>query len=223
MAIIRIPYIIGLSALLLLSTAYLGITWHDIHEQDFINDLDNRDEKAALAALRRGANPNAREPLPDSPTFNQWLGEHLTLHSNQYQKKGDTALCIAIAKGNSTRVIRALLDAGANPNADVSGGVTPMMTAAEKGDTAAMQLLLDHHANINQEDEQNMSALLSAVARNNVRATRLLLERHADPHTKGIDIWLGKILPRFNPSARRRAFRKLPEALRILQEARAKP
>ena len=222
MPIIRIPYIISLSAILLMSAAYLGVTWHDIHEQEFINDLENRNEKAALADLRRGVNPNAREPLPASTTFKQWLEEHTNPRLQPYRKQRDTALCIAIAKGNSPRVVRALLDAGANPNAAIAGGVTPLMTAADKGDMAALQLLLDHHANVNQEDDETMNALVYAAFKNNVRATRLLLERHADPHAKGLGNWLGKILPRFQPSGKRRALRKLPEALRILQEARGK-
>ncbi len=223
MAVIRIPYIIGLSALLLLSTAYLGITYHDIHEQEFINDIESKDEKAVLANLRRGVNPNAHEPLPNSPTFNQWLGEHLTPPTSPYRKQGSTALNLAISRGNSQRVLRALLEAGANPNADHSGGVTPLMTAAERGDIATIQLLLDYHANINQEDSQHQNALGYAAGMNHVQAARLLLEYHADPHAKGIGAWITYTLQIQNRYAQRRQRYKPPEALRILQEARAKP
>ena len=225
MAIIRIPYIIGLSAVLLLSTAYLGITYHDIHEQDFINDLENKDEKAALADLRRGVNPNTREPLPDPRNFSYWLEEHLKPHSLRYEQ-GHTALNLAIIRGNSQRVLRALLDAGANPNADDPGGVTPLMTAANKGDVATLQLLLDYHADINLEDIQHQNALGYAAEGNHVRAARLLLEHHANPHAKGIGAWLTNMLQsqnRFAQFAKRRQRRKPPEILRVLQEARAKP
>ena len=222
MAIIRIPYIIGLSALLLLSTAYLGITYHGLHEQDFINALDDKDEKSALAALRQGVNPNTREPLPDPRNFSDWLEEHLRPRSRRYEQ-GHTALNLAILRGNSQRVLRALLDAGANPNADDPGGVTPLMTAANKGDIATLQLLLAYHADINLEDVQHQNALGYAAEMNHVRAARLLLEHHANPHAKGIGAWLTNMLQNQNRLAQWRRRYKPPEILNILQEARAKP
>ncbi len=85
-------------------------------------------------------------------------------------------LSAAVAFGNSSEVIKLLLEARANVNAQDKRGETALMWAAQLGKTNALTLLIPSHADLNRTNSQGWTALMEAKFRKNDEATRLLQE-----------------------------------------------
>ena len=82
-------------------------------------------------------------------------------------------------------MVARLLDAGADPNAALTMGETPLMTAARAGNLEAVARLLDHGADINlAEQDRQQTALMWAVAQRHPAIVRLLIDRGADIHAR---------------------------------------
>jgi len=78
--------------------------------------------------------------------------------------------------GGNEELLGVLVDAGAEPDAEVLGQY------ALSGKTSAVKLLLDHGASIDGEDSQYGNTALHAAAMNgNLEVVQLLVERGADP------------------------------------------
>jgi ankyrin repeat protein len=75
-----------------------------------------------------------------------------------------TALMLAASKGDAATV-KALLAAGANPNATARDGRTALMEAASQGSLEAVQALLAAGANVNARTAAGATALQQAVRR----------------------------------------------------------
>lgn len=99
----------------------------------------------------------------------------------------DNALNLAVENGNPD-MVRLLLGAGADPNAQVRYSYdTPFLNAARKGDVAIVGELLASKANIDAAGERGNTALALAVAAKNKPLYGLLLARgaKADPRNSG--------------------------------------
>jgi hypothetical protein len=97
---------------------------------------------------------------------------------------GDWPLVSAILL-SPLRFVRQLLDLGADPNAEATGGFPSLFMAldADRPDRAEVfALLLQHGADPEQRGINDWTALHYAVARRNLEAVRLLLALGADPH-----------------------------------------
>ena len=82
-------------------------------------------------------------------------------------------------------MIATLLDAGANPNATLATGETPLMQASLAGDVASVRALLAHGANVNaHETSRDQTALMWAVSNGHTEVVRALLEAGADVHAR---------------------------------------
>ena len=94
---------------------------------------------------------------------------------------GATPLYLAALNG-SAPMIKALLDARANPNQQVlAAQATPLMYAARSGDTQSALLLLKAGADINaREGYRGTTALMWAAERGNEQMVSLLLAHGAD-------------------------------------------
>lgn len=86
---------------------------------------------------------------------------------------GLTALMIASAKGH-TECIRALLAAGANPNARDREGGTALMSACGYGSPEVVRLLLRSGADVNAVDEDGWSAAFFCAERDRADTLREL-------------------------------------------------
>jgi ankyrin repeat protein len=123
--------------------------------------------------LKRGANP-------DADIQAEW-----------------TPLSIATGKNESSDVIKALLDAGANVNRRDRAGATPLIVAAENGNIETVRLLVDRGANVNARDGIMGTALVAALAvdswedqppiakQRRHEIFRFLLAHGADPNIAG--------------------------------------
>ena len=90
----------------------------------------------------------------------------------------ETVLTHAI-KTLNILAVKALLDAGADPNATNKKGVTPMSGAAHKGNIVIMQYLLDAGAEVNALNNSGSTALIQASHFGWDEAVRFLLKNHA--------------------------------------------
>ncbi|MGE3512375.1 MAG: ankyrin repeat domain-containing protein, partial [Vicinamibacterales bacterium] len=81
----------------------------------------------------------------------------------------------------SPAVVETLLASGANPNAALPSGETPLMTAVRAGDVQVVRLLLANGANPNaRERHQGQTALMWAAAGGSPDVARVLVEFGAD-------------------------------------------
>jgi ankyrin repeat protein len=90
-----------------------------------------------------------------------------------------TPLAMASSNGNAP-IVRALLDAGADPNSANTLGTTPLMSAAASGSVEAVKVLLNHGAKINAVETHGQTALMFAAAGNRAGVIRYLVAQGAD-------------------------------------------
>jgi ankyrin repeat protein len=88
----------------------------------------------------------------------------------------DRALVVAAWVPGSRRTLEMLLDAGANPNANV-GGFTALMAAAFVGDLDSVTCLLDHGADVGTRSPLGYTALTGAAQSGNSAIVSVLLDR----------------------------------------------
>ena len=93
------------------------------------------------------------------------------------EETGDTALGTAASLGHLA-IVRALLDAGADPNFKRAASL-PLVEAAGKGHAEVVRALLGSGAKIDARDEGGVTALIAAAAGGHSRAVALLLKAGA--------------------------------------------
>ena len=140
-------------ATLALGLAALGI-WAGAYEDFFVAIL--RDDDAAIAALlRRGFDPNTRDP------------------------KGQVGLTIALQNGSSKAFAALLASSQVNVEARNAQDESPLMMAALKGNLEAVKALLARDADVNKTGWAPLHYAASAGSRQHVAIIALLLENHA--------------------------------------------
>ena len=141
-----------------LVTLALGLaapgTWAGAYEDFFVAIL--RDDDAAIAALlRRGFDPNTRDP------------------------KGQVGLAIALQNGSSKAFAALLASSQVNVEARNAQDESPLMMAALKGNLEAVKALLARDADVNKTGWAPLHYAASAGSRQHVAIIALLLENHA--------------------------------------------
>lgn len=91
----------------------------------------------------------------------------------------DFNLIYACNKGYREEVQR-LLDLGADVNASLDNGVTPLMYAAQGGHLDIVKILVLNDAKVNQVPENGMTALVSAVLIDSISIAEFLIRHGAD-------------------------------------------
>ena len=183
---------------LLLAGFCVGYVWRDSrqHENDkaLLAAVKASDTPAALAALKNGANPNARDIPDDSRTLKERLFDLFHPNRQRSSKFGfrieeyRTALFLSVLlEFNNTAVIKALLDYGADPNAKIlypdsssdSAG-NPLVFAEMQRNGYVAHLLVEHHADIHVLSQDDQSPLMIAAGNNNCAEVEWLLQHGAN-------------------------------------------
>jgi uncharacterized protein len=141
-----------------LATLALGLAapgiWAGAYEDFFVAIL--RDDDAAIAALlRRGFDPNTRDP------------------------KGQVGLTIALQNGSSKAFAALLASSQVNVEARNAQDESPLMMGALKGNLEAVKALLARDADVNKTGWAPLHYAASAGSRQHVAIIALLLENHA--------------------------------------------
>ena len=148
------------------------------------------DAEAVRTLLRQGADPNAAQM--DGLTALHWAALNNELDITQVllyagatvkpvtRVGGYTPLHLASRAGHDV-IVRALLEAGADPDEYTTTGVTALHFAAEADAAEAVRALSEHGADVNAEDAfSSRSPLMFASVRNSLRAMQALLDAGAD-------------------------------------------
>jgi ankyrin repeat protein len=114
----------------------------------------------------------------------QRIDDHMQLNAllggrSVYDKINGEPPIVEVAKTGNTRLIRLLLDMGADENAEDA-----LRTAAEGGHIDAVKLLLDHCANVK---EWGGSALRAASENGHIEVVKLLLDRGVDVNAQDFE------------------------------------
>ena len=194
----RFAYIFCKIALVTLLIAGVGLVWRNKrqHENDkaLLAAIKAGDTPAAIAALKRGANPNARDKDDTAHSDEVHPNDHIQ-YPGPRSEEDEPALYIAVSascnaalykqtlqdcKAPNLAIIKALLDAGANPNAVMLDARLPLIIAETQREYGVAHLLLEHHADIHAGHEGNETALMIAAENDDCAEIEYLLQHGAN-------------------------------------------
>lgn len=145
--------------------------------------------------IKAGADPNKANFYGKFPLFEAGkahslegvkklleFGANANASNRTLPGKSQTALEVAIV-GNKPEIVKALLDAGADPNAKNYNNTTALMLAAQF-QPAAVLLLLDKGADPNAQDDNGFTALMHAIMSAQSNTIKVLIDAGADPNAK---------------------------------------
>jgi len=135
--------------------------------------LNGKSEVVKLL-LEHGADPNIQNK--DGMTPLHFATEYSPWHFAARYSPWDSA-----TERGYLRVVKLLLEHGADPNIQNKDGMTPLHFATERGSPEVVKLLLEHGADPNiQENKFGWTPLHYAVSRCHVDVVRVLLDHGAD-------------------------------------------
>lgn len=158
--------------------------------EDFFAAVARDDASAVRALLRRGFDPNSRDPngqhalylavRAPSPKVAQVLIDWPQTEVESLNKSDESPLMAAALDGQLA-LCKALIARGAAVN---KTGWAPLHYAATNGHVDVIRLLLEEHAFIDAESPNKTTPLMMAARYGSIEAVRLLLEEGAEPLLK---------------------------------------
>jgi uncharacterized protein len=130
-----------------------------------------------LMACAFAATLNAQMPLHDAASRDDLAAVKQLLKSGA--NPDAVTLSLACINGDAD-LIGILLKAGADANAPLTDGTTPLMAAASSGSVAAVRVLLEAGAAIDAKESHGQTALMFAAGRNRADVIRFLIAHDAD-------------------------------------------
>ena len=141
--------------------------------------------------LQKGADPDAKNKLDETAIM--WCSHDiektkilLQYHAGLSTKTtdGNTPFLVACIGNAQNKMIKLLLQHGADPLQVNNKGVTSLMRVAIYGDTATARLLLSKSVDINAKSNNSETALLFAIKSGNKEMVYWLLANGIDANTK---------------------------------------
>ena len=158
--------------------------------EDFFVAIRKDDAATVTQLLRRGFDPNTRDPDGQHGLYiairepalrvAQVLMDAPKVEVESLNKADESPLMIAALTGQ-LEVCKKLIARGAAVN---KTGWTPLHYAATRGHVAVIRLLLEEHAFIDAESPNRTTPLMMAVHYGTLESVKLLLEEGADPMMK---------------------------------------
>ena len=111
---------------------------------------------------------------------------------HQQRKLGLISPIVLASALGYTKIVRTLLDHGADINLKITGGFTPLHHAAMQGNTDTVELLLEKGANIEDDNDAGDNALLLAAQENQIEVIEILTKhgaRFSERNKQGMSIW----------------------------------
>ena len=158
------------------------------------------DLEVVRGLLRGGADVNAAQG--DGLTALHWaaLNDNVELAEMLLYAGGNVRAATRInaitpifmaSRNGSAAMLRTLIGAGADANAEMPTGTTPLMMASESGSTEAVAVLIEAGADLDATETQfGQTPLIFAAALNRHEVLEVLLDHGADPNinTKVVDL-----------------------------------
>jgi ankyrin repeat protein len=141
--------------------------------------------------LEKGADPNHADQagataliwsIPDEDKVRLLIARGADVNATS-RLTGGTALLNAAGHPGTTRIVKLMLDKGADAKVRDQVGFTPLLRASFNGDVETAKLLIDRGANVNASG-LGMTPLFGAVNGNRAVLVHLLLEHGADATAK---------------------------------------
>jgi hypothetical protein len=127
----------------------------------------------------------ASVPLLDAVKNDDYSKAKEIVGESRYDLRDSTAgdALINAAYYGRTEIARLLIEHGANVNAAMYNGVTPLMNAASRGYPEIAGLLVEHGANVNLAAKNGGTPLINATINGHTEIARMLIEHGANVNT----------------------------------------
>jgi hypothetical protein len=161
----RLPFLITLALLLVVGITTGCALRREAASQTLLCAIQDQDTPAALAALKAGADPNIHEHFQDTPrSFREnikqlWDNLWGRKKSITEERKAALLLYFFTYPKEDAALVRALLEAGADPDATEGSDNSPLVHAATREQLTTLRLLVQYHANPNLRDREGRTPL----------------------------------------------------------------
>ena len=173
--------------LLLLMAVSVMLTWRAWRQAQqnhaLIAAIKEGNSKAGLLALQAGADPNTCDISGNSPSLWQFFVTRFAPASQQIRNVPsalEIVVCSPKTTDDTTQLVKALLERGANPTTPDREGESLLFDALNpESDRKVFTLLVQHGANVNVKNTNGETPLMR-VAGYDAELARLLLDNGAD-------------------------------------------
>lgn len=154
-------------------------------EPDHIKIISKAINQAVLEKLQEGAGPllPAAAMSGDINAIQELINQGHDV--NARGEGGWTALLSSSAQGYP-KIMKLLLDAGANPDISNVLGITPLIYGSRYGNIEIVKMLIDYGADVNLGDTHGDTALMKATEFGNSEIIDVLLQAGADKSIKNL-------------------------------------
>ena len=153
--------------------------------QELFDAIGFDDAEKVLQLNEQGADVNGRNHMDQTPLMKAaasgafqsaqvLIEKGAQVGARQYSNNSQALHDVAAESLGTAAMAKLLIDAGADINAETSGGYTPLIVAAGRGKTQVAKVLLDAGANVNARGTSNKTALQLAEERGYLETARLI-------------------------------------------------